>query len=127
LTDNAALRRTGLVGIVLQLALVGAAYYAPWIGSFAVRFAGMMISATVGYLYAMDVGLGFRRAALGGAIVGGIPFLIGIALSQMLGDRIEDPLALWTLISVLTGAIGGLFGEFSIRWNAALQRWLRNR
>jgi len=127
LTDNAALSRAGLVGILLQLALVGVAHYAPWIGSFAVRFAGMMISATAGYLYAMDVGLGFRRGALGGAIVGGVSFLVGIVLAQSFGDRLEDPLALWTLTSVLTGAVGGLFGEFAIRWNALLRRWLRNR
>jgi hypothetical protein len=125
LTDNAALRRAALVGIVLQVALAVLAHYAPWIGAYANRLAGMMISATAGYLYAMDVGLGFRRGALGGAIVGGVSGLAGMMLAQSLGERPDDPLALWTMISVLTGTLGGVFGEIAIRWNAILRRWLR--
>jgi len=73
----------------------------------------MMISATAGYLYAMDSGPGFGIAALGGAIAGGTCALIGIALSVIMRDVPEIVLVFGTVISTVTGAIGGLFGQMA--------------
>jgi hypothetical protein len=76
----------------------------------------MMISATIGYLYAQDVSKGYGRGACGGAIAGGTCALIGIAVSVLLGDMAPKVLVLRTLICVLTGAVGGLYGQMAADW-----------
>ena len=56
--------------------------------------------------------------AAGGAIAGGACALIGILVSYMLGDVPVSLLALGTLSSVITGAIGGWIGKFLVRSGA---------
>jgi hypothetical protein len=107
------LERATIVGVVLQIAMVIAGHFIPWVAEHVFMFGGMMISATAGYLYAMDSGPGFGIAALGGAIAGGTCALIGIALSVIMRDVPEIVLVFGTVISTVTGAIGGLFGQMA--------------
>jgi hypothetical protein len=119
--DYRALQIATVVGTVLQVAMVVIGHFVPWVALHVFMFGGMMISATVGYLYARDVDKGYGRGALGGAIAGGVCALLGIAVSVILGDTEPAILALGTSISVLTGAIGGVFGQMS----AAILAWGR--
>jgi hypothetical protein len=80
-------------------------------------FAHMMISATVGYLYALEISKGYGRGGLGGAIAGGACALVGIAVSVPLGDMSPKVLASRTLICVLTGAVGGIYGQLAADWS----------
>jgi len=110
-----------IAGTILQVAMVVIGHFVPWVAIHVFMFGGMMISATVGYLYARDVGRGYGSGAVGGAIAGGMCALTGIAISVTLGDMAPGALALGTAISTLTGAIGGLFGQMS----AAILAWGR--
>ena len=111
--DPGALRRAVIVGTLLQITLAVLAHYSPWIAVHASLFSGMMISATAGYLYAQDVGNGYWRGALAGALVGGFCMLVGAALSLGFGDATLKMLWIRVAISVLTGAVGGPFGQMS--------------
>src|SRR2546423_231113 len=86
LIDTRALQRAILVGTFLQLIAVFVAHFSLWIETQAFLFAGMMISATMGYLYAQDVSRGYAKGAYGGAIAGGVCAFVGIAVSVALGD-----------------------------------------
>ena len=59
-----------IAGTVLQAAMMVLGHFFPWIRVHVFLFGGMMISATAGYLYAMDYGAGFGRGIFGGAIAG---------------------------------------------------------
>ena len=120
--DNTALLRATLVGTVIQVAMVAIGHFVPWVALHVFMFGGMMISATVGYLYAQDVAMGYSRGALGGAIAGGVCALLGIAVSVFLGDTQPNILVLGTAISVLTGSVGGLFGQMSASIRAFARR-----
>jgi hypothetical protein len=117
LIDNRALNRAILVGVLLQILFVLIAHFSPWLETHALLFAGMMTSATMGYLYAGEVAKGYARAAFGGAIAGGLCALIGIALSVLLGDMTGRMLLVRDLISVLTGAVGGIYGQMAADWS----------
>jgi hypothetical protein len=101
--------------------MVGAGHFVPWVRDNVFMFGGMLISGVAGLLYARDSALGFARGALGGAIAGGLCALIGIGVSVLLGDTQSFVLGLGTAISVLTGAVGGLWGEFGARLQAKLK------
>lgn len=116
LVDNRALRRAILVGTFLQVVAVLAAHFSYWIETNAFLFAGMMISATMGYLYAQDVSRGYAKGAYGGAIAGGVCAFVGIAVSVALGDLTGRMLIVRSLISVLTGAVGGVYGQMAADW-----------
>jgi hypothetical protein len=116
LVDNSALQRAIIVGTLLQIAFVLIAHFSAWIETHALLFAGMMTSATVGYLYAQEVAKGYARGAYGGAIAGGLCAFIGIALSVLLGDMTGGMLLVRDLISILTGAVGGIYGQMAADW-----------
>lgn len=116
LIDNRALQRAIVVGTFLQIASVLIAHFSLWIETYALLFGGMMISATMGYLYAQDVAKGYAKGAYGGAIAGGVCAFIGIAVSVFLGDMTAEMLVVRALISVLTGAVGGVYGQMSADW-----------
>ena len=84
--DLRILIRALVVGTVLQVIMVSLAHFIPWVMVHVFEFAGMMISATAGYLYAMDSGKGYFPGATAGAIVGGGCALVGTVLSASLGD-----------------------------------------
>ena len=114
--DNRALRRAILVGTFFQLIAVLIAHVRQWMETEAFLFAGMMISATMGYLYAQDVSRGYAKGACGGAIAGGVCAFAGIAVSVVLGDLTSRVLVIRSLISVLTGAVGGVYGQMAADW-----------
>lgn len=119
LVDHRALQRAILVGTLFQIVAVIIAHFSHWIETHALLFGGMMISATMGYLYALDVARGYARGACGGAVAGGLCAVIGIAPSVLLGDMTLKMLGVRTLISILTGAVGGIYGQMAADWNRA--------
>jgi hypothetical protein len=119
LVDHRALQRAILVGTLFQVVAVVIAHFSQWIETHALLFGGMMISATMGYLYAQEVARGYVRGACGGAVAGGLCAVIGIAVSVLLGDMTLKMLGIRTLISILTGAVGGIYGQMAADWNRA--------
>ncbi|MGH6878470.1 MAG: hypothetical protein ACREHV_14005 [Rhizomicrobium sp.] len=116
MVDNRALQRAVLVGTLLQLVFVLIAHFSRWIEMHALLFAGMMTSATVGYLYAQEVARGYTKGAYGGAIAGGLCAVLGIGVSVLLGDMTGRTLVVRDLISILTGAVGGIYGQMAADW-----------
>lgn len=105
--------RAFFVGTVLQVVLTIAAHFIPWVSGNSLLFGVMMISATVGYLYAQDYDKGYVAGALGGAIAGGACAAAGTLLAVVLQDATVPLLAFRTGVSILTGAVGGPFGQMS--------------
>jgi hypothetical protein len=107
------------VGVLLLLTFVVFSHYLPWLAT-QVLFATMLIAGIAGLLYAREAARGYGIGALGGAFAGGICALVGIAVAVLLGDAPsftlgpapEMVLVIGTAVSVLTGAIGGLFGQW---------------
>lgn len=113
--EPAILQRALIVGTILQVVMIVWGHFSPFVRDHVFMFAGMMISATAGYLYAMDYAAGFLRGMIGGAIAGGGCAFIGIACSVLLGDTALYILALGTTISVVTGIAGGFWGQIAAR------------
>jgi hypothetical protein len=111
--DTRILQRAAAVGMVLQIALSLAGYFFPWVAIHFFMFGRMMISASAGYLYGMELGRGYVIGALGGAVAGGLCVLPAIVLSVLLGDTGAAMLAVGTGISILTGGVGGAFGQIA--------------
>ena len=105
--------RAAVVGIVLQITLMVAAHFVPFIEQQGFLLGGMTISAVAGYLYAMDTGKGYFTSATMAAIIGGGSALIGVGVSVALKDAPPRIVPLFTTICVVTGAVGGLFGQMS--------------
>jgi hypothetical protein len=99
------------IGTVLQTAMVVAGHSNRSIAKlFAVG--GMSLSLVAGVIYAMLARGGTTGSAvMGGVLAGAICALIGIAVSYFLGDVPATLLALGTLSSAVTGAIGGWLGS----------------
>ena len=97
------------VGTVLQTAMVVVGH---WVVAVANLFGplGVLISLVVGLLWARDEARGYGHGAGGGVLVGGACALIGIVISFLLGDVTAMILAVGTVSSAVTGAIGGLVG-----------------
>lgn len=105
-----ALQSALVIGTVLQVAMVVAGHFVPFIALHVFMFGGMAISALAGIVYGRAAA-GFGGAALGGAIAGGGCALIGIALSVLIGDTLFVILVIGTVSSAVTGAIGGVVGR----------------
>ena len=104
-----------LVGTALQVAMVVAGHSnASITGLFALG--GMGFSLVAGVLYAMWARGGTASSlAVGGLAAGALCALIGIFVSYMLGDVPMSLLALGTISSAVTGALGGWLGKFLFR------------
>ncbi|MEP6732230.1 MAG: hypothetical protein ABJE10_16410 [bacterium] len=102
-----------VVGTVLQLAMVLAGHSNSSVANmFAV--VGMAISLVAGVIYAAQArGASGGSLALGGLIAGGLCALLGIIVSYLLGDVPAMILAVGTLSSAVTGALGGWLGGFA--------------
>jgi hypothetical protein len=109
--DSRLVLRTALAGTVLQLLLAGAGHLFPWVGIHLFLFGRAMISATAGYLYGLLHGRSYGAGALGGAIAGGLCVVPALVLSVLLGDSAGVAVSTGTGISILTGAVGGAFGQ----------------
>ncbi len=103
--------RAALVGAVLQIVLAVAGHFSPWVGIHLFLFGRAMLSATAGYVYGLILGRGYGAGALGGAIAGGLAVVPGLAVSVLLGDSLAAMMATGMGISILTGAVGGAFGQ----------------
>jgi Domain of unknown function (DUF6265) len=108
-----------LVGTLLQVAMVVAGHSSPSIkGLFAVG--GMGLSLVAGVLYARLARSATKgSASLGGLAAGAICAFLGIFVSWRLGDVPASLLALGTVSSAVTGAVGGLLGALSLGRTAA--------
>jgi hypothetical protein len=111
--DRSALGRAMIVGTALQVVLAVLADWSNWIQQHALLFGAMMLSAIAGYLYAQDVSKGYLAGATGGLVAGGVSGLFGVAVSVILGDTDPGLFVQNTLIFVLTGGVGGLFGQMA--------------
>ena len=116
LIDSRALQRATFVGVLLQAVTVLVAHFSVWVAIHASLFAAMMISAVSGYLYAQEVARGYGRGACGGAISGGVCGIVGIVMSLILGDASPVSLIVRALVSILTGAVGGIYGQMAADW-----------
>jgi hypothetical protein len=103
--------RAAVVGTVLQLILAISGHFFPWIAINLFMFGRMMCSATAGYLYGLILGRGYAAGALGGAIAGGLCVVPALAVSVLLGDSPAAMVSIGTGISILTGGVGGAFGQ----------------
>ena len=110
--NTRALLLASMLGTVLQIAMVVAGHSNKSIaGLFAVG--GMGFSLIAGLAYAMWArGDSTSSLTVGGLAAGALCALIGIFLSYMLGDVPVSLLALGTISSAVTGAIGGWLGKF---------------
>jgi len=99
------------IGTVLQVAMVISGHTNKTVAKlFAVG--GMSLSLIAGLIYAvLATGATTGSAAAGGVLAGGLCALIGIAISYVLKDVPASLLALGTLSSAVTGAVGGWLGS----------------
>ena len=99
-----------LAGTLLQVAMVVVGHTSPAVAAlFAVG--GMGLSLLAGALYAVLAKPATKgSAALGGLAAGAICALLGILVSYLLGDVPASLLALGTVSSAVTGALGGVLG-----------------
>jgi hypothetical protein len=102
-----AFRNATIIGTLLQLAMVLSGHWVEFIKLNVFAVGGMLISALAGIIYARSARVDRKKSAVQGAIVGGLCALIGIVVSFILGDVPAGILALGTLSSAVTGAMGG--------------------
>ena len=117
--NTRALLLATILPTVLQVAMVIAGHSNKSIaGMFAVG--GMTISLLAGLGYAYWAQGGTTGAVtLGGLVAGALCAFIGIAVSHFLGDVPMSLLALGTISSAVTGALGGWIGTFLFRAGVA--------
>ena len=113
--DVRIMQRAILVGSALQVAMVLLGHFSVWVRDHVLLFAGLMIAATSGYIYAMAYAAGFGRGMFGGAIAGGVCGAVGLLAAVLLKDAAVETMALWTAIFALTGAAGGFWGQIAAR------------
>ena len=105
--SGAALRNATIVGTILQLAMVIAGHWVPFIKMNGFAIGGVAISLLAGVLYARAARVPRGTSALLGTVAGGACALIGIAVSFALGDVPALILVVGTASSAVAGAIGG--------------------
>jgi hypothetical protein len=115
------LRRAILVGVVFELLLVVAAHFYPWLKPNFLLFGCMLMAGVAGLLYARDLARGFGAGALGGAAVGALCGVVAVSTSNFLGDRPDLYISYGVMVCMLTGAIGGLFGQLDAMMKAFLK------
>ena len=111
--SSRALLTSSLIGTLLQVVMVVARHWSPALKAI---FAGggVGLSLVAGVLYARLARPATRgNAALGGAAAGAICAFLGILVSYLLGDVPGSLLALGTISSAVTGALGGFIGALS--------------
>jgi len=113
--NSRALMIATVLGTVLQVVMVVAGHSNKSIANlFAVG--GMGFSLVAGLVYAIVARGGSTSSlALGGLVAGALCALIGIFVSYMLKDVPVTLLALGTVSSAVTGAIGGAIGKLFVR------------
>jgi len=115
------LQRAMLVGAVFEFLLVMAGHIQPWLKPHFFLFGCMLIAGVMGLLYARDLARGFRLGSLGGAAAGAACGVVAVSASSLMGDRPDLYIPYGVMVSTLTGAVGGVFGQI----DAMLQAFLR--
>lgn len=105
-----ALRRATLIGTVLQVAMVVAGHYVPFIALHVFMFGGLAISLLAGVIYGRS-SAGPAGAAIGGLLAGAICAFVGILISVELRDTPAPILLFGTSGSAVAGLIGGVVGK----------------
>lgn len=113
--NTRALLLASVIGTILQVAMVIAGHYKPSVSKlFAVG--GMGLSLVAGALYAVWARGGDTMSmVIGGLAAGAICAFLGILVSYLLKDVPASLLALGTLSSAVTGALGGWLASFALR------------
>ena len=120
--NSRALLLAVILGTVLQVAMVLIGHSSPAVASL-YAVGGMSISFLAGLAYSFWArGGSASAAAVGGLVAGAACALIGIFVSYMLGDVPASLLALGTVSSAVTGAIGGWIGRMLFRRNEVVAR-----
>jgi hypothetical protein len=109
--DGRLVQRAAVTGIAMQVTMVVLGHYIPWVHVHVSEFAAMMIAGLAGLFYGRDFARGYAKGALGGAIAGGTSGLIATCAANLLGDVPLLAIPIGTAVTILTGAIGGLFGQ----------------
>lgn len=120
--DGRLIQRAAVTGIVLEILLVTLSYLIPWVRIHFFEFGLMMFAGLAGLFYARDFAKGYARGALGGVIAGGASGIIAVSLANVLGVLALAMLPLWAAMTVVTGAIGGLFGQMAANMRAITRR-----
>jgi len=107
-SSRAALMTWTIVGTVFQIAMVVIGHYNEFVKNNVFAIGGMLVSLVFGALWAKTAARSAGSACLGGAIVGGVCAVIGIAVSVVLGDVPANVLLFGTLGSAVAGLIGGV-------------------
>jgi hypothetical protein len=100
-----------VVGTVLQIAMIAAGHYVPFVRDKVFMLGGLLLSLVAGAIYARMAPGGWSVTLLGGCIAGGVCALIGIAASVALRDTPPMILVVGTLSSVVTGLIGAAIAK----------------
>jgi hypothetical protein len=124
--DLTILKRALIAGIVIQLLLVAAAWFWPAFRT-GLLFGCMMTAAVTGLLYARDLGRGFLAGMLGGAMAGAAGGVVAVAAAAWAGLHPETWLPYGVMVMMLTGAVGGFFGELDARLRAYIIRKLTEK
>jgi hypothetical protein len=110
-----ALSFAAALGTVLQVAMVLIGHTSPAVAAL-YAVGGMGISLLAGLAYAFRArGGSASAAAVGGLVAGAVCAFIGILVSYLLGDVPASLLALGTISSAVTGALGGWIGKLIFR------------
>ena len=110
-----ALVLASLLGTVLQVAMVVAGHSNKSVANM-YAVGGMGFSLLAGLAYAVwSRGAPPSSLAVGGMIAGAVCAFIGIFVSFMMKDVPASLLALGTISSAVTGALGGWLGSFVFR------------
>ena len=124
--DMKIFRRALLVGIALEIALVAMGWFRP---SFrpALMFACMLTAAVAGMLYGRDAARGFLPAMLGGAVIGAACGVVAVAGATWAGEHPETFIPYGVMVMMLTGTVGGIFGELDARLRAYIVKKLTDK
>jgi hypothetical protein len=110
--NTRALVLASTLGTALQVAMVVAGHSNPAVAAL-YAVGGMGFSFIAGLAYALWArGANASSLAVGGLASGAICAFIGIFVSYLFGDVPMSLLALGTISSAVTGAIGGWLGKF---------------
>ncbi len=123
--DLKILRRAMIVCLVFQLALLACGRLWPWLRT-GLLFGVMIVAGVAGLLYARDLAHGFLPGMLGGAMVGAAGGVAAVAGANWLGERPDIFIPYGAMVTMLTGAVGGFFGELDARLRAYIIRKFGN-
>ena len=121
--DLKIMKRTLFIGIVFQIVLVACGYFRPAFQP-GLLFACMMTAAVAGMLYGRDLARGFLAGLMGGAMIGAVCGVVAVLGAGWLGEHPETTIPYGVMVLMLTGAVGGFFGEVDARLRAWLVRKL---